>query len=116
MFRRDTLIRVPGSWSLFTPQTLTNLRYELEDGVGEKCPDGEADEVGQHFGEVRFLGEGDQQEAEQGRQVDHSDRQKPITPHYQGSKGEETVTHTENDWKTYWLRCHLMFPFHNLFC
>jgi len=65
---------------------LTDLRYELQHGVGEERPDGEADEVGQHFGEIRLLGEGDHEEAEQRRQVDHSDRQKPITPHCQGTE------------------------------
>lgn len=59
---------------------LTHLRDELQHGVGEQRPDGEADEVGQHFGEIRLLGERDQEEAEQGRQVDHGDRQKPVTP------------------------------------
>lgn len=70
----------------------TNLWYELQHSVGEEGPDGEADEVGQHFGEIRLLGEGDQEEAEQRRQVDHSDRQKPITPHWQGRNQGETVT------------------------
>lgn len=57
-----------------------NLRDELQHRVGEERPDGQADEVGQHFGEIRLLGEGDEEEAEQRRQVDHGDRQEAITP------------------------------------
>lgn len=71
---------------------MTNLWDELEHSVGEERPDGEADEVGQHFGEVRLLGEGDEEEAEQSGQVDHSDRQKPVTPHCHGRKQRYTLT------------------------
>lgn len=66
----------------------SNLRDELKHSVGEQRPDGQADEVGQHFGEIGFFGEGDQQEAEQRRQVDDGDGQKPVTPHCQGGEGE----------------------------
>lgn len=60
--------------------SVPNLWDELEDSVGEERPDGQANEVGQHFGEIGLLGEGDQEEPEQRRQVDHSDRQEAITP------------------------------------
>lgn len=66
---------------LFYEEFKSNLWYELEDSIGEERPDGQADEVGQHFGEVRFFGEGDQQEPKQRCQVDDGDGQKPITPH-----------------------------------
>lgn len=71
--------------------TLTNLWYELKYGIREERPNGQADEVGEHFGEVRLLGEGDQKETKQSRQVDHSDRQKPIAPNCQGKKKEKYV-------------------------
>lgn len=58
-----------------------HLWNELKHGVGEQRPNGQANKVRQHFGEVGLFGEGDEQEAEQGRQVDQGDRQKPITPH-----------------------------------
>lgn len=67
---------------------VTNLRYELQDGVGEERPDGQADKVGQHFGEIRLLGEGDEEEAEQRRQVDDSDGQKAVTPNCEGREEE----------------------------
>lgn len=60
--------------------SVPNLWDELKDSVGEERPDGQANEVGQHFGEIGLFGEGDQEETEQRRQVDHSDRQKAITP------------------------------------
>lgn len=60
--------------------SVPNLWDELKDSVGEERPDGQANEVGQHFGEVGLLGEGDEEEPEQRRQVDHSDRQEAITP------------------------------------
>lgn len=59
---------------------MPNLWDELKDGVGEERPDGQANEVGQHFGEVGLLGEGDQEETQQGRQVDDRDGQEAITP------------------------------------
>lgn len=65
---------------------VTNLWYELEDGVGEERPDGQADKVGQHFGEIRLLGEGDEEEAEQRRQVDDGDGQEAVTPNCEGRK------------------------------
>lgn len=74
-------------------QAPTNLWYELKHSVGEERPDGQGDEVRQHFGEKRLVDEGDQQETKQSCQVDHSDRQKPITPHCQG-RYEETVTYS----------------------
>lgn len=60
--------------------SVPNLWDELQHGVGEERPDGQADEVGQHFGKVRLLGEGDQGETEQGGQVDQGDRQEAVTP------------------------------------
>lgn len=57
-----------------------NLWDELKDGVGEERPDGQANEVGQHFGEIGLLGKGDEEEPKQRRQVDHSDRQEAISP------------------------------------
>lgn len=60
--------------------SVPNLRDELQHGVGEERPDGQADEVGQHFGKIGLLGEGDQGETEQRRQVDQSDRQEAVTP------------------------------------
>lgn len=60
--------------------SVPNLWDELKDGVGEERPDGQANEVGQHFGEVGLLGEGDQEETQQGRQVDDRDGQEAITP------------------------------------
>lgn len=63
-----------------------NLRDELEDGVGEERPDGQADEVGQHLGEVGLLGEGDEEEAQQRGQVDHGDRQEAIAPDWGGRR------------------------------
>lgn len=75
-------------WNTLPP---TNLWYELQHGVGEERPDGQADEVGQHFGEIGLLGEGDQEEAEQRRQVDQSDRQKPVTPHCHGGNRKSRV-------------------------
>lgn len=79
-------------WSLSLPSPLcTNLWYELKYSIGEKCPDGEANEVGEHFGEIRLLDERDQQEPKQGSQVDHSDSQKPVTPHCHGTKTREKV-------------------------
>lgn len=71
--------------------SLTHLWYELKYSVGEECPDGQADEVGQHFGEIRFLGEGYQQKAEQRREVDHGDGQKPVTPDCQDRKDKQRL-------------------------
>ncbi len=68
---------------IFNISALTNLWYELKYSIGEQCPDGQANEERQHFGEIRLLGEGDQQETKQRRQVDHSDCQEPVTPHCQ---------------------------------
>lgn len=59
----------------------TDLWDELQHSIGEERPDGQADEVGQHLGEVGLLGEGDEEEAEQRGQVDQSDRQEAIAPH-----------------------------------
>lgn len=58
----------------------SNLWDELKDSVGEERPDGQADEVGQHLGEVGLLGEGDEQETEQRRQVDQGHRQEAAAP------------------------------------
>lgn len=57
-----------------------HLRDELQHGVGEERADGQADEVGQHFGEVRLARERDEQQAQQRRQVDHRHRQEAPTP------------------------------------
>lgn len=59
----------------------TDLWDELQHRVGEERPDGQGDEVGQHLGEVGLLGEGDEEEAEQRRQVDQGDRQEAVAPH-----------------------------------
>lgn len=69
----------------------TNLWYELKNSIREKRPDGQTNEVGQHFGEIRLLDERDEQETKQGCQVDHSNGQKPITPHCHGTKRKEKV-------------------------
>lgn len=59
----------------------TDLRNELQHSVGEERPDGQADEVGQHLGEVGLLRKGDEEEAKQCRQVDQSDCQEAVAPH-----------------------------------
>lgn len=82
----EHLQKPSASRSRCVPPPPTNLRDELEDGVGEERPDGQADEVGQHLGEVGLLGEGDEEEAQQGGQVDHGDRQEAIAPDWEGRR------------------------------
>lgn len=62
-------------------QHVANLRYELQHSVGEQRPDGQPDEVREHFREVGFLGEGDEDETQEGGEVDDGNSQETITPY-----------------------------------
>lgn len=85
--RTEKVRRFPARWA--SSSSVPNLRDELQHGVGEERPDGEADEVGQHFGEIGLLGEGDEEEAEQRRQVDQRDRQEAVTPNWRDKTAEQ---------------------------
>lgn len=62
-------------------QPVSNLRDELQHSVGEQRPDGQPDEVREHFRKVGFLGEGDEDETQEGGQVDDGNSQETITPY-----------------------------------